>query len=173
VLTLSAVTGGRFDPEQSKNAVFDREPDESQLAMDGTFLICRGNGNLDLVGRAQVAAGAPTGTAFPDTVIACRADPNRVVNSYLLAVWSTRAVRSQIESGARTTNGTHKVNQNLLGSVVIPVPPMDLQRRFAEVAERLAEAHAASSRARSGAERLFESLLYRTFTLGAEAADAS
>lgn len=163
VLTLSAVTGGAFDPTQVKQAVFDREPDDSQLARDGAFLICRGNGNIGLVGQGQVARGAAPGTAFPDTVIACRPLPDLLTTSYLAAVWRTRVVRSQVEAGARTTNGTHKVNQQVLAAVRIPVPAATAQRRFDAFAVEVEGEKARVQQAVAAAEDLFATLLHRAF----------
>ena len=40
-------------------------------------------------------------------------------------------MRSQIEAGARTTNGTYKINQKVIASVEIVHPPLDLQHQFA------------------------------------------
>lgn len=164
VLTLSAVTGARFDPSYCKDALFDRAPDSSQFAVDGTFLICRGNGNLDLVGQGKVAVGADPGTVFPDTVIACRPRPDLLHDSYLSAVWRSRVVRDQIVAGARTTNGTFKVNQQVLAAVRMPLPPLVAQWQFDRVASGIFNQVHVVGLATTESERLFDSLLHSAFT---------
>ena len=47
VLTLSAITRGRFDFTAKKSAHFDKQPSPSRRLSTDTFLICRGNGNGD------------------------------------------------------------------------------------------------------------------------------
>ena len=54
VLTLSAITRGAFDPRQRKSDLFAAPHAADKLASEGLHLICRGNGNAELVG-AMVA----------------------------------------------------------------------------------------------------------------------
>ena len=86
-----------------------------------------------------------------------------VGTAVLQNIWRSRRVRSQIESGARTTNGTHKVNQRLLSSIVFPVPPEDLQRRFTAVVESMEEQKAYQSAHLAELDTLFASLQSRAF----------
>lgn len=150
VLTLSAVTGGEFDPSQAKDAMFSSRPAPNQHVRRGHLLICRGNGNISLVGRAVVAQEDHPGLVIPDTVIGAELDTSQVVPTYFAAAWQQRSTRNQIESSARTTSGIHKVNQQTLGEVRIPLPPISVQKEFAErVAnvrsfERRLRAHALS-----------------------------
>lgn len=150
VLTLSAVTGGEFDPSQAKDAMFSSRPAPNQHVRRGHVLICRGNGNISLVGRAVVAQEDHPGLVIPDTVIGAELDTSQVVPTYFAAAWQQRSTRNQIESSARTTSGIHKVNQQTLGEVRIPLPPISVQKEFAErVAnvrsfERRLRAHALS-----------------------------
>ena len=163
VLTLSAITRGHFDFAARKNARFDQQPASSQKLRTDTFLICRGNGNRRLVGAGAYPDRSSNRVCFPDTMIGLAINPRIVATAYLQHVWRTRRVRRQIEGGARTTNGTHKVNQRLLSSVVFPVPPMDLQHRFAAIAESV-ERQKASQRAHlAELDTLFASLQSRAF----------
>lgn len=164
VLTLAAITGVRFNQEHAKDAVFDRAPDPSQFAHDGLFLICRGNGNLGLVGRGKLVVGAAGRTVFPDTMIAGRPDGARIAGEYLEAIWATRCVRDPIEAGANTTNGTHKVNQRTLGAIRFPLPPLQDQQAFGRFAAALGELRDAGLCGRADADALFASLLHRAFT---------
>ena len=163
VLTLGAVTGAHFDPSKCKSALFDRVADDSQLATDGTFLVCRGNGNLDLVGQGQIARGAPAGTVFPDTIIACRPRRGVLDDEYLSAVWRSAAVRDQIVSGARTTNGTFKVNQQVLAAMRFPLPAIGAQREFARFASSISAHRRLADDAAAQSGGLFDSLFHRAF----------
>ena len=163
VLTLSAITRGRFDFAARKSARFDRQPPPSQRLRTDTFLICRGNGNKQLVGAGAYPDRSSRRVCFPDTMISVVAGSDAIVPAYLENVWRSWRVRDQIERGARTTNGTHKVNQRLLSSVVFPVPPTDIQRRFAGIAESV-ENQATTQRAHlAELDTLFASLQSRAF----------
>lgn len=137
VLTLGAITHGSFDSTQRKEAMFGQRPHEDQVVRPGTFLVCRGNGNLRMVGAGLVVPeGAPAGIVYPDTMICADVDECQLDVSYLQHAWATSGVRSQIEAGARTTNGTHKVNQQALEAVLLPLPPLTEQRRIAVILDK-------------------------------------
>ncbi|MDE0256856.1 MAG: restriction endonuclease subunit S, partial [Gammaproteobacteria bacterium] len=69
VLTLSAITSGRFDFTARKKTRFDRQPSPSQKLSSDTFLICRGNGNRNLVGIGTYPDRSSSRICFPDTMI--------------------------------------------------------------------------------------------------------
>lgn len=161
VLVLSAVTGQAFDRTAVKESTFADPFNEDQLVNDKEFLICRGNGNVQLVGAGRFPTTSMADTVFPDTMIAAKIDSNRVVPEYLEELWTTRHVRHQIESGARTTNGTYKVNQGVLSAIRIPLPPLEEQQQYAssiQTIRRLQERLQSKE-----ADNLFHSLVQRAF----------
>lgn len=164
VLTLSAVTGGKYDPSVAKAARFAKSPTPKQIVRPDSFLISRGNGNRDLVGVGVVAQPAPGRPfIFPDTVIGGQIDRSRIEARYLEAVFATDAVRQQVRASARTTNGTYKVNQQGLGAVTFPLPPLDLQRQFAERVDAIAAQRTLVERVLAADDELFASLQSRAF----------
>ena len=131
VLTLSAITQGKFDSSAWKDGAFKEEPPADKRVSDRDFYICRGNGNKELVGTAAFADRDYPDLVFPDTMIAGVIDDARIDRVYLSSAWAQPVVRSQIESKARTTNGTFKINQEIVASVRISLPPLALQQEFA------------------------------------------
>ncbi|MGW0436706.1 restriction endonuclease subunit S [Micromonospora sp. NPDC003197] len=163
VLTLSSVTGARFDSSACKSAKFSSAPPSSQSVDRRDFLVCRGNGNLKLVGRGFFPDRSMPDVTFPDTIIAARISTRKIRPSFLQHVWGSPAVRVQIESAARTTNGTYKVNQAMLENIYFHAPSLELQDRFTwqvNAIERLKEAHQAHLVELDG---LFGSLQDRAF----------
>lgn len=163
VLTLSSVTQGLFNPSAVKPGVFAIEPPADKRITNRDFLMCRGNGNKALVGVGTYARENRPDLVFPDTVIAGTVDTTLVTMPFLEAAWRRRDVRAQIESVARTTNGTYKVNQQTLSEVMVRVPPLDLQEAFAVRVARVALQHAAAQRATTADNELFASLQARAF----------
>lgn len=163
VLTLSAITGSAFARSAVKESTFSSElPDDKTVSADD-FLICRGNGNLALVGRAKFPHSTLPSVAFPDTMIAARCDGDQVGRAFLEHIWDGSFVRRQLESLARTTNGTYKVNQTMLESIEIPMPPIDLQRRFESSVRCVSNQRAYSARSALQLDTLFASLQQRAF----------
>lgn len=163
VLTLSSVTRGLFDPSAVKPGVFAIEPPAEKRITDRDFLMCRGNGNKALVGVGTYSRENRPDLVFPDTVIAGTVDTKLVTMPFLEAAWKRFDVRAQIEAVARTTNGTYKVNQQTLSKVLVPVPPLDLQKAFAAKVTYVTQQHAAVQRASAVDDELFASLQSRAF----------
>ena len=46
------------------------------------------------------------------------------------------AIRQQIESRARTTNGTYKINQSIITNIEIALPPMPVQETFTAIIDQ-------------------------------------
>jgi type I restriction enzyme S subunit len=161
VLVLSAITGPTFDHHAVKVGKFEGEFDDDQLVQADEFLICRGNGNLTLVGSGRFPHRPLTDTVFPDTMIAARINRELLEPAYLEELWATPHIRSQLERGARTTNGTHKINQQVLAGITFPLPPLSNQRRFAELVAVTSRLH---DRYKSCPDDdLFDSLVQRAF----------
>ncbi len=163
VLTLSAITGSIFDGSAVKESTFDAALNPAKSVSVEDFLICRGNGNLSLVGRAKYPMTSMPSVAFPDTMIAAVCDEEVISRAYLSHVWNGRFVRRQIVRLARTTNGTHKINQTMIASVELSIPPIDLQRRFELAQHRVTERRSLLERHLENLDTLFASLQQRAF----------
>ncbi|WP_419946405.1 restriction endonuclease subunit S [Candidatus Poriferisodalis sp.] len=168
VLRLTALKDGFIDPSETKQGDFgDTDPRRFAIAPDD-FLISRGNGSLQLVGRGGLVLKAAPAVAFPDTMIRARVDKSRLSPRYLSLVWHSRQVRRQLETQARTTAGIYKVNQSMIGAVEFPVPALDVQRQLVQVVEeaRLAVRSIAASlnRCQATSSALRRSILSQAFS---------
>ena len=168
VFRLSAITGGVLNESDVKEGDWGAEEAEPFRVRPGDFFVSRGNGSLDLVGRASFAGNGGIEAAFPDTMIRVAFGARRLVNPrFVAAVWNSQFVRSQIVRSARTSAGIHKINQADLARVRLPVPPMNEQRA---IVDSLRASDFAGSRpgvwikaALTGATALRQSILKRAF----------
>ncbi len=163
VLTLSAITGSAFDGSARKVSTFLSLPPADQAVTVTDFLICRGNGNLRMVGRGQFPAYSMPEVTFPDTMIAARVSSELIESAFLQHVWNSTAVRRQIESLARTTNGTFKVNQTVLEGISFVSPPLLLQRQFSRRAMAIAEAKKLEAESLTELDALLSTIQHRGF----------
>ena len=163
VLTLSAFTQGAFDAEAWKEGLFDFVPPKEKRVVSSDFYMCRGNGNKKLVGAGVYSTEDRYDLIFPDTVIAASVDQQRVCLPYLSQAWKQPSVRKQIEQGARTTNGTYKINQGVVASIEIKLPPRELQQQFAAFVKQTDKSKVAVQKALDEAQLLFDSLMQKYF----------
>ncbi|WP_226979809.1 restriction endonuclease subunit S [Vibrio navarrensis] len=137
VLTLSAITRGHYNDSFWKLGTFNSEPEKTKKVTKNDFLICRGNGNKKLVGRGVYPTQNRDDLVFPDTVIAATLNLEFLDIRYFNALWSSDLIREHIESGARTTNGTFKINQKVINDAPILFPPLELQKNFGSLIENI------------------------------------
>lgn len=163
VLTLTAITGATFDPSAQKEGTFQQSPPSTQRVDQRDLLICRGNGNLGLVGRGHFAPESMADVVFPDTMIAARIASDVAEPTFVEHLWNSEGLRMQLEGMARTTNGTLKVNQSMLESVKVVAPPLPLQRQFAERKEAIERVRARYLQSAAELDALFVSLQHRGF----------
>lgn len=159
VLTLTAITGDRFDGNYAKEGKFLEPISVKDTVSTSDFYICRGNGSPDLIGKGFYADQDIPGTAFPDTMIAAKPNPKKVTRAFLESIWNGPFVRNQIREAARTTNGTFKINQTAAGGIKIPVPPLEAQNRFQTIVDRVVRS---KEKLAYGAD-LFSALSQRAF----------
>jgi type I restriction enzyme, S subunit len=163
VLTLSAITGHEFRDTAVKTSTFKSTPPSHQTVANIDFLICRGNGNIRLVGKAYFPNRSMADVVFPDTIIAAQVKQEFIDRAFLQNVWNSDAVRAQIESLARTTNGTFKVNQTMLEGISLLIPPIALQQEFAQRVNTIAQLKATHRKSLAQLDALFASLQHRAF----------
>ena len=163
VLTLSAITQGKFDDKAWKEGFFTDCPSTEKRITEDDFYICRGNGNKSLVGMGVYALENRPDLVFPDTVIAAHIDTERMVLPYLWIMWQQPEVRKQLESGARTTNGTYKINQKVISEIKIICPPINEQEVFADFVKQANKSKVKVQKALDETQKLFDSLMQQYF----------
>ena len=153
----SVITDCQILPKVSLNQI----PSQDYLLKDDDIVFVRSNGNKDLVGRCLAVYPKNTPTTFSGFCIRFRADERSpITTEYLLSVLKTSGIRSMMAGrGANIQN----LNQKMLSALPIPLPPLDLQRRFAAFARACAAQRAACARQIAVLETLRGKLLQDAF----------
>ncbi len=104
-------------------------PSEEYLLKDEDIVFVRSNGNKALVGRSLIVYPGDVPTTFSGFCIRYRLTGDEVVTSYLLQVLKTDSMRKKMAGrGANIQN----LNQQILASLNIPLPPIKLQHQFVD-----------------------------------------
>jgi type I restriction enzyme S subunit len=130
-LALTATTSGYFDPKHIKY-IDEDIPENSHLWLEpGDILIQRAN-SLEYVGVSAIYDGPSRGYIYPDLMMKCRAN-NRALTDYLYYLLSSTSVRSYFRKNATGTTGNMpKINQKIVLSVPVSIPPLNEQREIVE-----------------------------------------
>ena len=122
---FSVIDGTDYLPKISLNEA----PPEEYLLRNGDLVFVRSNGNKALVGRCLIVYPHNTPTTYSGFCIRYRITSNDVKAPYLVRVLKTDSMRKKMAGrGANIQN----LNQQILASLNIPVPPMELQNQFVD-----------------------------------------
>ncbi|WP_327375056.1 restriction endonuclease subunit S [Streptomyces sp. NBC_01216] len=155
VLRLTALKRDGVDCSEHKLGDWTAEEAAPYLIQPGDFLVSRGNGSLSLVGRGALVTSVTEPVAFPDTMIRIRTSPDHVDPRFLAHLWSSPAIRRQVEKSARTGTGIHKVSQAAVQEVEFALPPTAEQHRIADALDaRLSHLDKIESRLMAAQRRL-------------------
>ena len=106
----------------------NKMPTEDVMLQDGDIVFVRSNGNKMLVGRSLVVYPGNIPTTYSGFCIRYRKGSSDVDTTYLLQLLKADSTRKRMAGrGANIQN----LSQQVLGSLKIPVPPIDLQEHYA------------------------------------------
>lgn len=128
-VTLTATTSGVFDGSHFKRVDVDIGPDSEYWLQPNDLLFQRGN-TPEYVGMAAIYNGPPGKFLFPDLMIRVRLSPDvslRFVHLFCISP-AARSYFSENAVGAQKT--MPKINQAILRSLPIPLPPLAEQHRI-------------------------------------------
>ena len=164
ILKVSAVTKMVFLPEESKPLSDNYEPAPEHFVRNGDLLFSRAN-TTELVGAVAYVKETPSNILLPDKLWRfVWKQPAKVLPLFVWSLFQTSVMRREIGKRATGTSGSMKnISQEKLLGIKTIVPPLPLQKEFAqrvEAVEKLKATHRASL---SQLEALFASLQHRAF----------
>ena len=135
-------------------------PSEEYLLKDEDIVFVRSNGNKALVGRSLIVYPGNVPTTFSGFCIRYRLTEDEVVTSYLLQVLKIDSMRKKMAGrGANIQN----LNQQILASLNIPLPPIKLQQQFADFVAQVDKSKVAVQKSLDETQLLFDSLMQKYF----------
>ena len=122
------------DTKQLPTVSLNEMPSEEYLLKDNDIVFVRSNGNKELVGRSIAVYPGNVATTFSGFCIRYRKYDDEVIIPYLLRVLKTDSIRRKMAGrGANIQN----LNQQILGTLIVPIPPLELQNRFADFVQQV------------------------------------
>ena len=146
--------------EQLPTVSLKEMPSEEYLLKDDDVVFVRSNGNKTLVGRSVAVYPGEVATTFSGFCIRYRKYDEEIRIPYLLRVLKTDSIRRKMTGrGANIQN----LNQQILSNLLIPVPPIELQNRFADFAHQVNKSKVEIQQALEKTQLLFDSLMQQYF----------
>ena len=160
ILKVSAVTSGEFDPSMSKPAPDDYVAPKRHRVRVGDLLISRAN-TSDLVGATAMVEREAPDILLPDKIwrFVWQTD-SPIEPRFVHGLFQNRATRGVISAMASGTSSSMKnISQAKLKKLRIIVPPLERQKRYAELVAKAREVECRAAIAGTRAEEISASLM--------------
>lgn len=139
----------------------NEEPTEESMLQNGDIVFVRSNGNKALVGRCLVVYPHDTPTTYSGFCIRYRLTSSDVDTAFLLRVLKTDSMRRKMAGrGANIQN----LNQQILASLDIPIPPMEKQEQFTAFVKQTDKSRLVIQQSLHKLELLKKSLMQQYFS---------
>lgn len=164
VLKVSAVTGMKFRPHESKPIDDGYEPSEDHFVKNGDLLFSRAN-TTELVGAVAYVTNCPPNLLLPDKLWRFVWKDKKTVHPlFIWYLFQTRPVRREIGNRATGTSGSMKnISKAKLFGIPTILPPFHLQQKFADRITAVAEMQHRQKESLTKLDQLFASLQHRAF----------
>ncbi len=162
VLRIPNILGGEIDISDLKYAQLLPKEIEQLSLREGDLLFVRTNGNLDYVGRSAVF-NLNDSYLFASYLIRARLNFKKVNPWFVSAYLRTSVGRQVMSPFIRTTAGQFNISVEGLKQIVLPLPPLPLQEKFAQIVQKFERLRTQQREAERQAEHLFQTLLHRAF----------
>ena len=140
--------------------ILNEMPSKEYLLQNDDIVFVRSNGNKALVGRSVAVYPNKVPTTFSGFCIRFRKHDDTVIVPYLLRVLKTDSIRNKMKGrGANIQN----LNQQILSTLEIPIPPLELQCQFADFVAQTDKSKLAVKQILEKAETLKKSLMQEYF----------
>lgn len=129
VLRSSNIQNGKLDFEDVVRV--DCAVKEKFVVKENDILMCSRNGSSRLVGKVALIKNVWEPMSFGAFMMIIRSD----YYWYLMTYFQMASFREQIKAGTTTT--INQITGRMLDSIMIPLPPVDVQNQFATFAEHV------------------------------------
>ena len=133
-LRVANVQDGFLALDEIKTITIRRGEQQRYALAPGDLVMTEG-GDLDKLGRAAIWNGELDYCAHQNHVFRVRPRAGVVLTDYLRDLAGSAYGKAYFLSIAKRTTGIASINKTQLGGFPVPVPPLDLQRRYAEIVE--------------------------------------
>ena len=105
---------------------------ERNILHDGDIVFVRSNGNRELIGRSLFIEQPPEEVTHSAFTIRLRFSSREVHPKFYAYCFRTPSIRQGLTAQGGGTN-INNLNQDILNALEVPVPPLPVQRRIAEI----------------------------------------
>ena len=133
------------------------------LLAEGDILFARVNGNPDNVGRCAYYKDIGEDVYHNDHIIRVKFDLHKINPIYLCILLNDEYGRKEFKNKIKTSAGQYTISQDGVEKVKIPLPPIELQNKFAEFVKQIDKQKFEIENSLKKMQELYESLMEKYF----------
>lgn len=162
-LRVANVFYNRLDLREILEIGVKEEEIEKTLLQAGDLLFVEGNGSIEQIGRVAIWDGSIDPILHQNHLIKARFNNEIIVPEYALFYFMLQDGRQQIISKSVSTSGLNTLSVNKVSSLLLPIPPIALQKQFGEFVEQTDKSKLAVQKSLEKTQQLFDSLMQEYF----------
>lgn len=162
-LRVANVFYNRLDLREILEIGVKEEEIEKTLLQAGDLLFVEGNGSIEQIGRVAIWDGSIDPILHQNHLIKARFNNEIIAPEYALFYFMLQDGRQQIISKSVSTSGLNTLSVNKVSSLLLPIPPIALQKQFGEFFKQTDKSKVAIQKASDEAQLLFDSLMQKYF----------
>lgn len=163
VLRLRDIRAGWIDFSDVNRITLEPNEFKKYSVSPGDLLFIRVNGNPDYVGRCAIFEGYPEPVFFNDHIMRVKVDYSRILSVFLAFLLNGKYGKNEISKHRKTSAGQHTINQDGLGKIQLPTPPVAMQTEFVRRLESIERQKTTHNLSLAELDALFASLQHRAF----------
>lgn len=137
VFRIKEIRENYIDYTNVNRIPLDDKEKEKYRVNTNELLFIRVNGNKDYVGRNAVFQGYNEDTFFNDHIMRVKVKESELNHIYLSRFLNLPFGKEEIRKYVKTSAGQFTINQQGLGSIELPIPPIEEQNKFASFVEEV------------------------------------
>lgn len=162
-LRVANVFYNRLDLREILEIGVKEEEIEKTLLQAGDLLFVEGNGSIEQIGRVAIWDGSIDPILHQNHLIKARFNNEIIAPEYALFYFMLQDGRQQIISKSVSTSGLNTLSVNKVSSLLLPIPPIALQKQFGEFVNQTDKSKLTISETLTELETLKNSLMQQYF----------
>lgn len=166
VLRIQDIQNGYIDISSPRRISMSLEEFQKYKLKENDFLYVRVNGTLKLVGKSAIVPEIQENVTFSDHIVRIRFNQKMVCSLYVHFLTQTQYFRSNLYSKVVTTAGQNSLGFNRLSQILIPLPPLTLQQKFASTVQQVEQIRQHQEQSTQQIDHFFNVMMQKAFNGG-------
>ena len=163
VTRIETISAGVINPRRVRYVDMTYEEAARWLLQEGDILFSHINSEAH-IGKTAIYQGSPEHLVHGMNLLLLRPDATRIDPTYLFALLNTPEVRTFYRSRCKRAVNQASLNQKDIGSLPVPLPPLQAQQDFGTLSRRIETVLGNESIAAEKLDELFEIILRQAFS---------